>query len=150
MNKKVAIFPGSFDPFHKGHKYVVDTALNMFDEVYVCIGCNPSKKTLFPVENRQIFIEKAFENNPRVKVIHTSGLIVDKAKEIGATCIVKGARNANDFNDEVMQSDANLKIGNIPTVIIPTPNTLSYISSTLIRTLINANGDKTVVQDMLC
>ena len=49
-----------------------------------------------------------------------------------------------------MQSDANLKIGNIPTVIIPTPNTLSYISSTLIRTLINANGDKTIVQDMLC
>lgn len=150
MNKKIAIFPGSFDPFHKGHKYVVDTALNIFDEVYVCIGINPSKKGYLSFEERKEMVEKVFKDELRVKVIDTDGLVCLKAKEVGACCIIKGARNGNDFTDEVMQSDANLKLGNIPTIIIPTPNTLSYISSTLIRTVLNANGNKEIIKDMLC
>ena len=150
MNKKVAIFPGSFDPFHKGHKYVVDTALNIFDEVYVCIGVNPSKKCYLSFSDRKGLIEKVFKDEPRVKVVETEGLVCLKAKELGASCIIKGARNGNDFTDEVMQSDANLKLGNIPTIIIPTPNTLSYISSTLIRSVFQANGDKELMRDMLC
>ena len=135
--KRVALFCGSFDPFHKGHKYVVDTALKLFDEVIVCVAVNPSKKGYFDLRARLNILEAIFKDNGRVKIVSTEGLIVDIAKEYGASFIVKGVRNSKDFEDEIAQSDANRYLGDgLETILIPTPNELSYISSTLIRTII--------------
>lgn len=148
---KIALFPGSFDPFHKGHRYVVNAALQIFDEVYVCVAINPLKKGYFEPRARVSMIEAIFKNEPRVKVISTDGLVFKKAQELGATFIVKGARNGNDFTDEVAQSDINWKLGKIPTLVIPTPNTLSYISSTAIRSILQtSHGNSELVRDMMC
>ena len=148
---KIALFPGSFDPFHKGHRYVVNAALQIFDEVYVCVAINPLKKGYFEPRARVSMIEAIFKNEPRVKVISTDGLVFKKAQELGATFIVKGARNGNDFTDEVAQSDINWKLGKIPTLVIPTPNTLSYISSTAIRSILQtSHGESELVKDMMC
>ena len=148
---KIALFPGSFDPFHKGHRYVVNAALQIFDEVYVCAAINPLKKGYFEPKARVSMIEAIFKNEPRVKVISTDGLVFKKAQELGATFIVKGARNGNDFTDEVAQSDINWKLGKIPTLVIPTPNTLSYISSTAIRSILQtSHGNSELVRDMMC
>lgn len=148
---KIALFPGSFDPFHKGHRYVVNAALQIFDEVYVCVAVNPLKKGYFEPKARVSMIEAIFKNEPRVKVINTDGLVFKKAQELGATFIVKGARNGNDFTDEVAQSDINWKLGKIPTLVIPTPNTLSYISSTAIRSILQtSHGESELVRDMMC
>lgn len=148
---KIALFPGSFDPFHKGHRYVVNAALQIFDEVYVCVAVNPLKKGYFEPKARVSMIEAIFKNEPRVKVISTDGLVFKKAQELGATFIVKGARNGNDFTDEVAQSDVNWKLGKIPTLVIPTPNTLSYISSTAIRSILQtSHGESELIRDMMC
>ena len=148
---KIALFPGSFDPFHKGHRYVVNAALQIFDEVYVCVAINPLKKGYFEPRARVSMIEAIFKNEPRVKVISTDGLVFKKAQELGATFIVKGARNGNDFTDEVAQSDINWKLGKIPTLVIPTPNTLSYISSTAIRSILQtSHGNSELIRDMMC
>jgi pantetheine-phosphate adenylyltransferase len=148
---KIALFPGSFDPFHKGHRYVVNAALQIFDEVCVCVAVNPLKKGYFEPKARVSMIEAIFKNEPRVKVISTDGLVFKKAQELGATFIVKGARNGNDFTDEVAQSDINWKLGKIPTLVIPTPNTLSYISSTAIRSILQtSHGESELIRDMMC
>lgn len=147
---KIALFPGSFDPFHKGHKYVVNMALTLFDEVYICIAVNPHKKGFFEHAARINMIEAIFKDEPRVKVISTHGLVFQEAQKIGATCIIKGARNGNDFTDEVAQSDINWKLGKMPTIVIPTPHELSYISSTAIRSILQAGHDSGLIRDMMC
>ena len=150
MDKKIALFPGSFDPFHKGHRYVVNAALQIFDEVYVCVAINPNKKGYFEHAARLSMIEAIFKDEPRVKVVSTHGLVFQKAHEVGASFIIKGARNGNDFIDEVAQSDVNLKLGKIPTIIVPTPHSLSYISSTVIRSILQTRHDSSLVKDMMC
>lgn len=147
---KIALFPGSFDPFHKGHRYVVNAALQIFDEVYVCVAINPNKKGYFEHAARLSMIEAVFKDEPRVKVISTHGLVYQKAQEIGATCIVKGSRNGNDFTDEVAQADLNWKLGKIPTIVIPTPHELSFISSTAIRSILQTGHDSSLIRDMMC
>jgi pantetheine-phosphate adenylyltransferase len=147
---KIALFPGSFDPFHKGHKYVVNMALTLFDEVYICIAVNPHKKGFFEHAARINMIEAIFKDEPRVKVISTHGLVFQEAQKIGATCIIKGARNGNYFTDEVAQSDINWKLGKIPTIVIPTPHELSFISSTAIRSILQSGHDSGLIRDMMC
>ena len=147
----IALFPGSFDPFHKGHRFVVNAALQVFDEVYVCVAINPLKKGYFDPVARVRMIEAIFKDEPRVKVISTDGLVFKKAQEVGAKFIIKGARNGTDFTDEVAQADINWNLGKMPTLVIPTPNTLSYISSTAIRSILQtSHGDSSLVKDLVC
>lgn len=150
MDKRTCIFPGSFDPFHKGHHYIVNVALQLFDEVYICIAVNPNKKGYFEHAARLTMIETIFKDEPRVKVISTHGLVFKKAQEVGASFIIKGARNGNDFTDEIMQSDVNWKLGKIPTLVIPTPQSLSHISSTVIRSILQTSHDSSLIRDMMC
>jgi pantetheine-phosphate adenylyltransferase len=150
MDKRIALFPGSFDPFHKGHHYVVNMALQLFDEVYICLAINPNKKGYFEHAARVGIIETIFKSEPRVKIVSTHGLVCKKAQEIGASFIIKGARNGDDFTDEATQSDINWKLGKIPTLIIPTPNVLSHISSSAIRSILQTSKDTSLVKDMMC
>lgn len=149
-DKRIAIFPGSFDPFHKGHDYVVRMALRVFDEVVICVAVNPSKQGYFDVEARKRIIEAIYNDNDRVKVTSTEGLIVDKAYEVNADMIIKGARSGTDFDYEVAQADANWEMTQIGTMVIPTHHSLSYISSTLIRSILKSRQNPDAVKKLMC
>ena len=95
---KRAIFPGSFDPITLGHCDIINRGVALFDEVIVAIGENSSKKYMFSIEERKVFIEKTFKNNPKIKVMNYSGLTSDFCKEIEANFILRGLRNPADLS----------------------------------------------------
>jgi pantetheine-phosphate adenylyltransferase len=139
--EKIGFYPGSFDPFHIGHEYIVNMALDIFDKVIICVAVNDNKTPHINSDKRVAIIKEIFKNNPRVEVKITKGLIADAAKDENATAIVKGVRNINDFTNEMLQADCNMFIGKIPTIFIPTTEAYSFISSTLIRTILNNSKD---------
>ena len=100
QTKKIAIFPGSFDPFTIGHESVVKRALPLFDEIYIAIGYNSTKKGFVPIETREKWIEKVFQNIEAVKVEVYEGLTIDFCKKVNAKFILRGLRTAADFEYE--------------------------------------------------
>jgi len=141
---KKAIFPGTFDPFTIGHYSVVKRGLHLFDEIIIAIGVNQTKKTLFSVEKRVEMINKVFENEPRVRVGTYNSLTIDYAKEINAGFILRGLRSVSDFEYEQNIADANRKLSGIETVLLFTDSEYSFISSTVVRDLINYGKDITL------
>ncbi len=139
--KKIAIFPGSFDPFTVGHYSIVQRALNFVDEVVIAIGVNNAKKTLFSIEKRKMIIQKSFINIPNIKVESYDSLTVDFAKEIGATIILRGIRSIADFEYEKTIADANRRISGIDTILLFTEPQHSFISSTVVRDLLRYGKD---------
>ncbi|MBO5829605.1 MAG: pantetheine-phosphate adenylyltransferase [Paludibacteraceae bacterium] len=139
--KKIAIFPGSFDPFTVGHYSIVQRALNFVDEVVIAIGVNDAKKSLFSIEKRKMIIQKSFINNPNIKVESYDSLTVDFAKEIGATIILRGIRSIADFEYEKTIADANRRISGIDTILLFTEPQHSFISSTVVRDLLRYGKD---------
>lgn len=134
---KIALFPGSFDPFTRGHEAIVEEALKLFDRVVIAIGENIQKKTLFTAENRRRLIEAVYSGNSRVECIAYSSLTVDVAAKVGATAIIRGVRNTIDFEYERTLADINRRISpEIATVILLTPPQLSDISSSAVRELL--------------
>ncbi|MEO1030178.1 MAG: pantetheine-phosphate adenylyltransferase [Bacteroidota bacterium] len=142
---KRAIFPGSFDPITNGHYDIIKRGVKLFDEVIVAIGINADKKYMFSLEERKAFIEKAFENQPKVKVTTYKGLTVDYCKEIEAKFILRGLRNPADFEFEKAIAHTNRKLSKIETVFLLTAAKTSYISSSIVRDVIRNNGDYTVL-----
>jgi len=142
--KKIAIFPGSFDPITKGHVSVVKRAIPLFDEVIVSIGINSSKQYMFPLESRKAWIEAVFANEPKVKVQTYSGLTVDFCKIVNATFILRGLRTAADFEfeKEIAQVNKILEIG-IETLFLLTDPESAPISSSLVREVFRYGGDIT-------
>src|SRR6476620_5834216 len=98
--KKIAVFPGSFDPFTLGHEQIVRRSLNLFDQVIVAIGVNSRKDALFTVEKRIKWIEKTFEGEPKVSVDVYEGLTIKFCEKVGAQFLVRGLRNTIDFEFE--------------------------------------------------
>lgn len=138
---KRAIFPGSFDPFTIGHYSIVQRGLELFDEIIIGIGSNPSKKTLFSVEKRLEIINQAFANETRVKVTHYNSLTVDFAKSVDATFVLRGLRTVGDFEYERTIGDTNRILTGIETVILFTESAYSHISSTVARDLMSYGKD---------
>jgi pantetheine-phosphate adenylyltransferase len=132
---KKAIFPGSFDPFTIGHFDVVMRGLTLFDEIIIGIGINHNKRTTFPLEERIAAIEKAFAQEPRVKVVAYQGLTIDFAVEHHAECILRGVRSVQDFDYERSIADANKQLSGIETVLLYTNPAYAHISSSLVRDL---------------
>lgn len=138
MNTKdtIAIFPGSFDPFTRGHEAVVEEVLKLFDRVVVAIGYNPQKRGLLSVEARKRLIERVYEGNNRVEVTTYTSLTGDEARRVGATVMIRSARNAADFDYERTLAHANSHVfSDISTVILIAPAELEHISSSLVREL---------------
>lgn len=129
---KTAVFVGSFDPFHDGHKSIVQRALQLFDRVVVGIGINPDKQYMFSVEERIERIRAAFPDND-IAVEAYSGLTIDFARSHGAQYIVKGVRNATDFVYEQQQAEWNKQHGGIETVLLLAEPGLEELSSTNVR-----------------
>ena len=138
-----AIFPGSFDPLTLGHYDIIKRGVKLFDEVVVAIGVNSSKKYMFSLEERMNFIEKAFQNEPKVSVANYEGLTVDFCKEIDVKFILRGLRNPADFEFEKAIAHTNRDLAPIETVFLLTAAKTSYIASSIVRDVIRNNGDYT-------
>jgi pantetheine-phosphate adenylyltransferase len=142
---KRAIFPGSFDPITLGHYDIIKRGIKLFDEVVIAIGINAEKKYMFSLEQRQRYIEDAFKNEPKVKVVTYRGLTIDFCKEIDADFILRGLRNPADFEFEKAIAHTNRKLSKIETVFLLTAARTSYISSSIVRDVIRNNGNYTVL-----
>ena len=132
-----AIFPGSFDPFTRGHAAIVEQALTMFGRVVVGIGDNIAKQGLLTVDARRRLIEDLYAAEPRVEVKVYSGLTGDLARAEGAAAIIRGVRNTTDFEYERTMEAANRRLfPGLSTVLLFTPHEVADISSSTVREII--------------
>ena len=142
MSKRIAVFPGSFDPITKGHEDIIRRGLPLFDEIVVGIGYNTNKHYFFSQERREHFIKKTFENEPKLRVERYPGLTVDFCKSIGATYILRGLRTSADFEFERAIAQMNHAMATtIETIFIVSNPSLSHISSTIVRDILLYQGD---------
>jgi pantetheine-phosphate adenylyltransferase len=140
--KKIALFPGSFDPFTNGHLDVVRRGTELFDEVIIAIGNNSSKQRYLPVEWMEQQITTLFANEPRVSVRSYRGLTADYAREVGARYLLRGLRNTTDFEYENTIAQANRHVNPaLETVFLITTPVLAAISSTIIREIHRFGGN---------
>lgn len=134
--KRIALFPGSFDPFTKGHEDIVLRGLRLFDEVVIGIGRNARKARYFPLEQMMELIESAFQHYPAVRVISYDDLTANEARTIGAKFLLRGLRNTTDFEYENGISQVNRYVyEDVETVFLITSPNLAPISSSIIRDL---------------
>lgn len=137
--KTRACFPGSFDPFTKGHEDVVKRALGLFDEVIIAVGNNTSKNSLFPLEVRMKHIASCFEGE-NIRILSFSGMTVDFCREHECTHIVRGLRDTKDFSYEVPIALLNRQMTHIETAfLLPDPQ-LFAINSSIIREIYKSGG----------
>lgn len=132
---KTLLFPGSFDPFTIGHKWVVDKALAIADRVVIAIGVNENKKRTFAIDDVAATIKNIYAQNSQVEVVTYSGLTIDIVKEVGADAIVRGIRSTIDFEYEKNIADINRELSGVETILLFTHPTLSHISSSMVREL---------------
>ena len=136
-----AIFPGSFDPITNGHYDIIKRGVSLFDEVIVAIGVNADKKYMYSLEDRKRFIEEAFRDEPKVKVITYTGLTIDLCKKEKADFILRGLRNPADFEFEKAIAHTNRVMSKIETVFLLTAARTSFISSSIVRDVLRNGGD---------
>jgi pantetheine-phosphate adenylyltransferase len=140
--KRVALFPGSFDPFTAGHLNILQRALTMFDEVVVAVGINIGKRGFFPNDKKIDVIRQATAGMEGVRIFHYDDLTINICRELGIRHIVRGVRNMIDFETERSIADANRRLApEIETIIIPTAQEFAHISSTAVRDILKHGGD---------
>jgi pantetheine-phosphate adenylyltransferase len=139
--KKIGLFPGSFDPFTKGHEAVVKKALKIFDEIIIAIGVNSSKNYQFDLQNRILQIESLFQNGEAVQVVTYNKLTVELCKDVHATAIVRGLRNTLDFEFEKSIAHMNESLTGIETVFLLTDQEFAAINATIVREIFKNKGD---------
>ena len=137
----VVLYPGSFDPIHNGHVEIVETAARLFDKVVVAAVRNPQKgEPLFSLDDRQDLIAEALGHLDNVEVTMFSSLVVDLARDVGASFIVKGLRAVSDFESELQMAQMNKRISGVDTLFIPTTSSYSFLASRLIREIARFGG----------
>jgi pantetheine-phosphate adenylyltransferase len=140
--KRIAVCPGSFDPFHRGHEEVVERCRKLFDEVVVGVLHNESKQPLFSLDERVAMIRDLFADAEEVRVESFSGLLVRFAQEQGAVAVVKGLRNAADFDYELQMERMNRHVApGVETVFLPPREEWRFLSSSLIKEVAGLGGD---------
>lgn len=138
---KIAIFPGTFDPFTIGHQSIVERALPLFDRLIIAIGVNTQKKPLISVEKRLAMIADIFSDETKVEVMSYEGLTMDFAKKVNAQMILRGVRNALDFEYESSIARINWKLAGIDSMLLVTREAHSSISSSIVRDLLINGGN---------
>ena len=130
----IAICPGSYDPIHNGHLDIIKRASMLADKVYVVVGINPDKKTLFSIDERVKMIKKATKKIPNVIVSSNLGLTVDYATKVNASLIIKGYRNDEDLEYELDMANQNkLLAPRINTMLLKASKEYENLSSSLIK-----------------
>lgn len=140
MNR-IAIFPGSFDPFTVGHASIVERGLPLFDRIVIGVGINESKRSLYSVADRVKSISEFYRNEPRVKVVSYDDLTIDLALREGARFILRGLRSVKDFEYERDIANMNHRLSGVETVLLFTEPQYSSISSSVVRELIGFGKD---------
>ena len=139
--KRIALFPGTFDPFTLGHESLVRRGLTLMDEIVIAIGINEAKKSYFTLEKRIGMIRDLYRDEPRVKVESYNSLTIKFAEEVGARFILRGIRSVIDFEYEKTIADMNRTISGIETFLLFTEPALSHISSSHVRELLSYGQD---------
>lgn len=141
--KKIALFPGSFDPFTKGHEDIVLRGLRLFDEIIISIGYNRAKSSrYFPIDKMVGCIEKTFESYPAISVVTYAELTAEFARRNGARYLLRGIRNTTDFEYENSISQINRKLfSELESVFLITSPQFAWISSSIIREVHGYGGD---------
>lgn len=140
--QKIAVFPGSFDPFTKGHENVINRSLPLFDKIFIAIGHNSEKKSFFTLDQRLKMIGKLYEEEPRIVLEYYEGLTVDYCKLVGAQYLLRGLRTAADFEYERAIAQINRKMNpEVETVFILAVPEFTPVNSTIIREILKYGGD---------
>ncbi|WP_047448014.1 pantetheine-phosphate adenylyltransferase [Alistipes sp. ZOR0009] len=140
--EKIAVFPGSFDPFTVGHESIVLRGLKLFDKIVVAVGQNTSKNNLFSFDQRMRMLQDIFQDEPRVEIVTFEGLTVDFCKKINAKFILRGLRTSADFEFERAIGQVNKMLNNeLETVFLLTSTNHTPITSTIVREIIKNEGD---------
>jgi pantetheine-phosphate adenylyltransferase len=140
--KKIAVFPGSFDPFTVGHEAIVRRALSLFDEIIIAVGANALKKSFYSLATRKEIIKKVFQNEPRIRVDHYKGLTVDYCIKNSAGYLLRGLRTSADFEFERAIAQVNKALApGIESVFLLTVPDHAHINSTIVRDIIRSGGD---------
>lgn len=140
---KIAVFPGSFDPITLGHYDIIERGATLFDRLIIAIGHNSQKNYMFPLEKRKEFILKATQHLPNVEVDSFDILTVDYALQKNAQFILRGLRNPADFEFEKVIAHTNRTLAHkkLETVFLLTSSGKSFISSSIVREIINHRGE---------
>lgn len=142
MEKRIAICPGSFDPITKGHLDIILRASRLFDRVVVLVSVNPDKRTAFSVEERVELIRAVTGDLANVEVDAYQGLLVDYARQVGATASIRGLRAVSDFEYEFQMALANKKLDpQLETIFLNTNSKYMYLSSSLVKQIAAFGGD---------
>lgn len=153
--KRIAIFPGSFDPITRGHESIINRAIPLFDKIIIAIGDNIEKRGFFDIEKRIAMIEKVFEHEGKVEVMKFTGLTVDFCKKMEARFILRGLRTSADFEFERSIGQINKKLWpEIETIFLLTDPEYTALNSSRVRELIKYKGDvaqfvpRKIIQDV--
>jgi pantetheine-phosphate adenylyltransferase len=139
--RKIAIFPGQFDPVTNGHLDVIRRGVGLFDELIIAVGINPDKREFFSIAERVKMLKELVKEMPGVRVEQYTGLTVDFARSAKATVILRGIRDVLDLRYEFQLAMANRVVGGIETVFIMTGDQYALTSSSLIRQVVALGGD---------
>jgi pantetheine-phosphate adenylyltransferase len=139
--RRIAVFPGQFDPITNGHLDVIRRGVGLFDELIVAVGINPEKKELFSVDERVDMIKTLTRDLSPVRVESYTGLTVDFVRQSGASVILRGIRDVSDLRYEFQLAQANRAVGDVETVFVMTGDQYALTSSSLIRQVISFGGE---------
>ena len=140
--KKIAVYPGSFDPITYGHIDILKRGLQVFDEIIITVACNSQKKTLFPVDERIALIREVVKDEDRVRVDTFKGLLIDYVALQKANVIIRGLRAISDFEYEFQIAQMNSCIGQgIETLFMMTSLQYGYLSSSIVKEVCSLNGN---------
>ena len=139
--KRLAMFPGMFDPMTNGHLDVIRRAAGLYDEVVVAIGDNPDKGSFLSQQDRAKLVEQVIAGLSNVRVATYKGLTIKFATEQKATVIIRGIRDSMDLQEEVQMAEVNRSAGGVETVFLPTAAAHAFLSSGLIRQIARGGGD---------
>jgi pantetheine-phosphate adenylyltransferase len=141
MPKRIAVYPGSFDPITFGHLDIINRGLRIFDEVIIAVAENPTKNALFTVEERVELIREVLEDNFGATVEIFGGLLIDFVLARGATVIIRGLRAVTDFEFEFQIAQMNRAISqDVETLLMMTSVPFSYLSSSIVKEVSSLNG----------
>ncbi len=139
---KIAVFPGTFDPITLGHLNIIERGLKIFDKVYIAIGFNPNKKTIFNLEMRKEWLIAMFKDDPKIEVVSYEGLTVDLCRKVNAKFILRGLRSFEDFEYEKRIAYVNSELmHDLESVFLYSNVAFGNVSSSLVREILSCNGD---------
>ncbi len=144
---KIAIYPGSFDPITNGHLDLIQRGLKIFDEIIVAIAVNPVKQPLFTIEERVDLIREVLKDQPRVRIDHFTGLLVNFVRRQNTNVILRGLRAVSDFDYEFQLALMNRRLApEIETIFLMTSLKWVFLSSTILKEAVSLGG---VVEDIV-